>query len=148
MFPMATTYKYPNDETGKTYYRGMLYEFDGTNAKMLVDIFKATFIYIYVNSVYKMSGISKYVIKRSEIQYSEIIKILNSEYGYDIDENEGNNKKSEITTFIRKHLNYVELLINFKTIKFHTLDSDTMIELKGRDIYWNDWKDYIQKHNL
>ena len=29
---MATTYKYPNDETGKTYYRGMLYEFDGTTA--------------------------------------------------------------------------------------------------------------------
>ena len=25
--PMATTYTYPNDSTGKTYYRGMLYEF-------------------------------------------------------------------------------------------------------------------------
>ena len=30
--PMATTYKYPNDETGKTYYRGMLYGFNGTTA--------------------------------------------------------------------------------------------------------------------
>lgn len=121
-------------------------DMDNVDKDLLLAIIKSVFISVYKNRTYKIIGVSKYSIKRSEIKWEDILEILETEYNYMMDEEEVLNKKGKFQTFVRKRFDLIEGLINMKTSIVKTMDGPLV--LKGSDIYWNDWKQYREKYDL
>lgn len=107
---------------------------------ILVDSIKSIFISIYKNHTYKLKGLSTYVIKRSEIDWNDVIEILNTNYSHNLDPEYANEKNGEFQKIMRLFLGHIENLINMKTVYIRYGDKE--IKLIGRDIYFNDWLNY------
>ena len=119
---------------------------DKNNKDLMIAIIKSIFISIYKNGTYKVKGLSHYSIKRSEINWEDIVKILKDEYNFDIDINDALQKNGQLQSLSRKLLNGIEDLINMKSLIFKI--QDTQILISGKDIYWKDWTEYRKKYNL
>ena len=119
---------------------------DKNNKDLMIAIIKSIFISIYKNHTYKPKGLSHYSIKRSEINWEDVVKILKDEYNFDIDTNNALQKNGQLQSLSRKLLNGIEDLINMKSLIFKI--QDTQILLSGKDIYWKDWVEYRKKYNL
>ena len=119
---------------------------DKNNKDLMIAIIKSIFISIYKNRTYKVKGLSHYSIKRSEINWEDIVKILKDEYNFDIDINDALQKNGQLQSLSRKLLNGTEDLINMKSLIFKI--QDTQILISGKDIYWKDWTEYRKKYNL
>ena len=119
---------------------------DKNNKDLMIAIIKSIFISIYKNGTYKVKGLSHYSIKRSEINWEDIVKILKDEYNFDIDINDALQKNGQLQSLSRKLLNGIEDLINMKSLIFKI--QDTQILISGKDIYWKDWVEYRKKYNL
>ena len=122
-------------------------DLDNVDKNLLLAIVKSVFISVYKNNTYKIRGISNYVITRSNIEWKDIADILETEYDYNIDKDDLLKKNGKFQTFVRHRLNLIEALINMKKVYFRFNNGD-IIETNGRDIYWQDWRNYRDKYNL
>lgn len=122
-------------------------DLDNVDKNLLLAIVKSVFISVYKNKTYKIRGISSYVITRSNIKWKDIADILETEYDYNIDKDDLLQKNGKFQTFVRRTLNLIEALINMKKVYFRFNNGD-IIETNGKDIYWQDWKNYRDKYNL
>ena len=113
---------------------------------LLIDSIKSIFISVYKNRTYKQQGISHYAIKRSEINWEDVIEILNTEYNHNLDPEYANGAHNDYKNIMRVFINHVENLINMRTVYINI--GDERVELKGKDIYWKDWVGYRDKYNL
>lgn len=120
-------------------------ELDPNNIDMVEAIVKAVFISIFKNNSYK-SAFTTYILKRSKINWTDVVEILDEMYGYKLDPEDALKKNGNLQSFIRPHFKSIENLINMKKIKIKT-DSEEKL-LKGIDLYWNDWKTYFKQHNI
>lgn len=116
---------------------------DKSDEKLILAIIKSVFISVYLNRTYNIRGLSTYIIKRSEINWDNVVDILENEYYYHIDQKDANNKKGELQTLVRSLLGDIEKLINMK--KQILKIGDNTIIINGSDIYWKDWKAYREK---
>ena len=113
---------------------------------ILIDSIKSIFISVYKNRTYKIKGLSGYTIKRSEINWEDVIEVLNTEYNHNLDPEYANGPYNDYKNVMRVFLPHIEKLVNGKTISFNY--GDKRVELKGHDIYWKDWVNYRDKNNL
>ena len=113
---------------------------------LLIDSIKSIFISVYKNRTYKQQGISHYTIKRSEINWKDVIEILNTEYNHNLDPEYANENNGDFQKIMRVFLAGIEKLINMRTYSFNY--GNERVELNGKDIYWKDWVDYREKYNL
>ena len=123
-------------------------DIDNTNSDMILSIIKSVFISIYKNKTYKIKGLANYHIVRTEINWEDIIKILDEEYNYKIDSDLADKKQGKLQTTVRKLLDGIEKLINMKSLCYKSPNNDETILIKGSDLYWNDWKNYTKKYNI
>ena len=123
---------------------------DMNDKDMLINILKAEFISLYMQhfndvgyhpSPFKQKGISTYSIRRTLVNYKNIIDILNKEYNYEFDVDEVSNKNSDMYKLLNYYLKPLEDLINFKTTYVKYINQN----ISGSDIYWKDFKSYYKK---
>ena len=115
---------------------------------ILIDSIKSAFISILKNRTYKQSTNCRYYnIKRSELDWKDIIEILNTEYNHNLDPEYANeNSNGDYKRVMRLFMSHIENLLNMHTVYINI--GGERIELKGKDIYWKDWVDYRDKYNL
>ena len=115
---------------------------------ILIDSIKSAFISIFKNVTYKLVSNGKYYsIKRSELDWKDIIEILNTEYNHNLDPKYADeNSNGDYKRVMRLFMSHIENLLNMRTVYINI--GDERIELKGKDIYWNDWVKYRDKYNL
>lgn len=123
-------------------------DFNNINEDLLIDIIKSIFISVYKNRTYKVKGLSHYSIKRSEINWEDVIEILNTEYNHNVNPEYANDKNGELQKIARKCMDDIDKLINLNSIKMYFKEKNSYIILYGHDIYWQDWKDYVKKYGL
>ena len=117
---------------------------------MMLDVLKATFIGLYKQhfiqkpDVFKRKGLCQFIIRKTQVDYTNIINVLNEFYNYNFPIEEIDNKKSDLYETIHNYLNPVNDLINCKIVNIERAGG----EIKGADIYWNDWKKYVKKYNI
>lgn len=126
--------------------KSKIVELDKTNTKLMIALVKSVFISVYKNRTYKQRGLSQYTVKRSEINWSDVVDILSSEYNFNIDKEDALQKNGKLQTLIRRLLDGIEKLINMKKMIFKIGNEE--IPINGHDIYWQDWKDYVKKYEL
>ena len=120
---------------------------DPNNIDFITSLIKSVYISIYKNRTYKQRGIAQYTIQRSKIKWEDIVDILEKEYGYSVDLENAKNKNSELQKTVRHLLDGIEKLINMHATVYKSPDGQQII-FKGGDIYWDDWKKYVEKYNL
>lgn len=126
--------------------KSSIIDIDKNNEDLMIAIIKSIFISIYKNRTYNPKGLSHYSIKRSEINWEDVAKILKEEYNFNIDKNDIIQKNGKLQSLSRKLLNGIEDLMNMKSLIFKI--QDIQILLSGKDIYWKDWVEYRKKYNI
>ena len=114
---------------------------------LLIDSFKSIFISIFKNRTYKeASNCNYYYVKRSEIDWKDVIEILNIEYNHNLDPEYANDPNNNYRNIMAGFLGHIENLINMHTVY---LEHDKeRLKLDGRYIYKDDWVPYRDKYNL
>ena len=115
--------------------------------EMMINILKATFISLYLNyqEDFKQSGLSIYHIRRTKVKYDNVGSILNDYYKYNFNLENINDKNDTLHQIIHKFLDPLEFLINMrKNIKVPYISE----KQNGFDIYWKDWKEYVDKNKI
>jgi len=109
-----------------------------------IDMIKKLLISIYLSlqskHTYKIQGISRYTIRRLQVDYENIIEILNKQFKYNFNVSDEIKPKSDLRMWIKAHWKVIEKIFNFRAVKFVVGNENLFI--KGYDIYWGYWKEY------
>ena len=122
---------------------------DFNNKDMMLDILRAEFISLYEQHFkrkpdpFKQKGLSIFTIRRTAVDYKNVIKVLNSPmFGYNFNFIEVEDKHSQLHNLIHYYLTPLDDLINMKTVNVKCAGG----VIKGQNLYWNDWKEYKEKY--
>lgn len=115
-------------------------EFDPTDEQMVYRLLCAGMIYLfkYRAKLLSLNGMAKYSIKRSQLNYQEIIEIFNDYYDYTF--------RVDDFTLHGKFYNYMkktiiphlDKLINMKRVNYKY--EDVSYIFSGYDMYWKEYK--------
>lgn len=120
------------------------------NTDMMIDILKASFIGLYKqhfehkNDPFKQAGLSTYSIRKTQVDYENIVNILNNYYNYSFDIEEIKDKNSDLYKIIHYYLTPLGDLINMKKVNIKCCGG----LMNGYDIYWEEWKKYVKENNI
>ena len=119
-------------------------EFDINDDQCKIDIIIAAVISFLNNGAYKENSVfKKELYKINQKDYNVIIDILNNEFGYDIDYEEGKLRKGKIWETVSNNKYHIQNLINGFTILL-----DKMLDNKdyeGQTISLKDIKEKYKK---
>lgn len=114
----------------------------GHNEDFITAVINSTYISLYKNYTFKRKGLAQYSIKKSEINWEDIIELLKTEYNYIVEPEDIKNLHSKFRDFTRPLLGYIEDLVNMKKVWIKKINTT----YNGHDIYWKIWKPWAEKH--